>query len=234
MHSTLLTEPRLADHVLGVADLRALWTLDDRSGTFRDLVGGGGSGTAAGGVTYGGASNLPLAPGGAVVTDGGVGTRITGTGTNLPLGSDATAWTIFAWCFYPATPAASSAHFGFGTPAGTGTIKGRWLIRFNSHIYFWGDSYDLDSTTDYDVGRVQMIAASNSGGVITTYKNGAQVASGNPAGSLATPDSGLWGISHDQAAFSVEVAGRFSHFGIVARTMTLNELRHLHVVAMGA
>lgn len=223
---------QLVDVLRAIPGCVALWPCNDRSGVIRDIVGGGGSGTAAGGTTYGSPTIVPGDGASSLAFDGAVGSQVSGTGTNLPLGDNTVNWTILAWLYSSATFTASTTFFGYGGSVGGGVRKGRRLIRFNSHIYFWGDNADLDSTVDYTVGRPQLIAASNSGGTVTTSKDGVLVATGSPTpSSFVTPDSQIWGMSKKEGTFEVTMNGSISHFAIFNRAVTLNELRYAAYMA---
>lgn len=229
-----LSRPPLRDSILAVPGCVALWPCDDRSAAVLDVVGGGGLGTPAGGARLGAPSIVPGDGGASISFDGAVGSKVTGTGTNLPMGGNSTDWTILAWIYSSVTLTASTVLFGYGGLTASPSHKGRRFLRFNSHVYFWGDDSDLDSTVDYTVGKPQLIAATNANGTVTTSKDGVLVASGAPStGAFVTPATQAWGMSEKVSTFEVTMNGRISHFGIFNRALFLNELRHLATVAAG-
>lgn len=225
------------DTIANLGGVVGYWPCEESGGPVRDLSGrGGGDGTTAGTVRQGAPPAEWRSGGGALGFTAVAGSKVTGTGTNFPVGVTNVAWSFFAWVFMT-TIAANSTHlFGFGDPADTnpGTGKFRKFLRFSSKIYFWGNSADLTGSVDYDVGKPQLIAATRtSAGSVVFSKNGVSVGSGSPG--LVATTSQAWGIAtkpYFGGGAELDTT-RISHFAILNRTMTLPELAWLYSEGVG-
>jgi len=134
---------------------------------------------------------------------------ISGTGTNLPSG---TTWSMEVWVYgNPSGNGSGGAGQIVGWGTGTSAGSKRQLIKFNGHIYFWGEGRDLDSGVAFPAAQWNHIVITRDGsGLLTIYLNGSSVASGSP--SLTAPDQG------------VRMANNVGNSGVGAITATIDEV----------
>jgi len=226
-----LDRPQYRDIIQSVDGLILYAPCDDRSGSIVDTKLGTSRGAVTGTVTYGARSSAPRAGTSSLQFTAQTGTRVSGTNTNLPTSATA-VWSFFGWVLMPTVvTGAGSMLFGWGNPVQTGGNK-RYFIRFNSRVYFWGDAQDVQATVDYDIGRPQLIAATRaSSGLITVYKNGVNV--GSQTRTLSTTTQAWEFGRKPYFGGSSELTAHLSHFGVINRTMTAQELRWLYDEGVG-
>ena len=174
---TAVGDPVYGPLILAETYLVAYYRMDEASGTALNDSKGTNDGTIAGSPTYEATGALTDDANTAMSLGGDFGTsKVTGTGSTLPTG---TTFTLEAWV-NGCTANGQICGWGDGGTSG----QKRQLSRFNNHIYFWGETQDVDTGVDFSAGWNHIVVSCDAG-TITVYKNKSVIA-GPTAKTLAT------------------------------------------------
>lgn len=99
----------------------------------------------------------------------------------------------------------------------------RALIRYNSHVYFWGNGNDLDSSADYGSGSAHIVATYD-GTTLRLYKDAVQIASGAKAFGAGDTTFAFAKQAFGGAGFMVETQARLDEGAIYRRALTVAEI----------
>lgn len=144
--------------------------------------------------------------------------------TTLPTGA-AVPWTLSQRVYCASAPGSGATFAGWAPSTAAVQSSTRYLIQFNSHIYFWGNSNDLDSGVAFDTNKWQLITITYDGTNLRIYKNAALIA-GPTAKSFAT-SAQRFGISQLIAGFQTSCNALLDLVGIWKRALTPAEVASL-------
>jgi alpha-mannosidase len=141
---------------------------------------------------------------------------------NLPTRADQ-PWTINMWIKTGKQPESHTVFAGFGRCEDTVTGTGRYMTRFANGIHFWSRNADVDTRTQLELNKWQMLTATYDGTTIRIYKDGGKI--GEQAMSLVDDEPTIAIMPADPWEKRIKFDGEVKDFTVWDACLTEESLK---------
>jgi alpha-mannosidase len=143
---------------------------------------------------------------------------------NLPTRGDQ-PWTINMWVKTDKRPESHTVFAGFGRCEDTVNGTGRYLARFANGIHFWSRNADVDTRTQLELNKWQMLTATYDGTTVRLYKDGAKI--GEQTMSLADDEPTIAVMPADPWEKRIKFNGELKDFTVWDSCLTEESLKSI-------